>query len=148
MKSGGSFRGIGDRGGQDDVPVDRALAAVGDLRAPSAERDNLWFALRDRITTRTKVDVMPANSAAQVTVTNDLASVELIAAWEWLQDHERDARQMTGEQLERTLRWVATKSRRGSARAALADLVRGVSEVPSGVHLRFELVDKDEKAAS
>lgn len=112
-----------------------ALAAVSDLATPGDARDQLWLVLWDRITTRGSVEVVPSNSTARVRVTSDLASVELIAAWEWLAAHEPEARAMDAGRLEWTLRGVATRSHHGSARAAMADALCGISHVPGDVHL-------------
>jgi len=114
-----------------------ALDKVPDLAAASAERDDLWLALWSTITTRSIAWVTPKGSAARVKVTSDDADVELIAAWEWLADNECAARRMDGAALYRALRGVATGSYHGSARAAMADAMGGITRVPGGTWIDF-----------
>lgn len=115
-----------------------ALREVDDLVVDTPERERLWMALWTGITTRTRSGASPINSTVRVVVTNDYASVEVIAAWEWLLAHQAEARRMSAASLERMLRGVATRSHRGSARAAIADAVGGISGVPSGVSIRLQ----------
>jgi hypothetical protein len=121
--------------------IHEALHRVADLRTPSAERDELWLALWAHTTTRTSCEVIALGSGTSVRVSSAESSAELIAAWEWLLANEDDARVMPATDLGRTLRGVATRSHRGSARAVMADSMGGLTHVPVGV--RIELCSDD-----
>jgi hypothetical protein len=101
-------------------------------------RDALWIAMFETITTRCEVQVVAMGSGLRVGVTADYAAVEVIAAWEWLTANERQARRLHPEELFRVLRANATRSHRGSARAAQADQLRGLTNVPAGVRIDFD----------
>jgi hypothetical protein len=119
-----------------------ALRDAVDLAADSPSRTRLWIAIWEHATTRHHAEVVPRGSTLRVLVTHEYASVEVIAAWEWLTANERVARAMTPEQLHAAVRGVATRSHRGSARAAMADALRGLTNVPAGT--RVDVVGIDE----
>ena len=81
-------------------------------------------------------------------VTADYASQELVAAMEWVIDHEQCARAMNPADLYRKMRSAATKGMHGSGRAALADALHGFTHVPAGGPLRFFALDSEEPVAS
>jgi hypothetical protein len=124
-----------------------ALASVPDLTVRSLERDRLWFALWNRITTQDTVVVRPANSGALVRVSREFASLELLAAWAWLEKHETQARTMDPVALERTLRNHATRSHHGSGRASMADDLCGITNVPRDIRLTLHAVELLEEVA-
>jgi hypothetical protein len=128
-------------GGDMASAIHAALHGVPDLRTPSAERDELWLALWEHTTTRTSCEVIALGSGTSVRGSSAESSAELIAAWEWLLANEAAARAMPPTDLGRTLRGVATRSHRGSARAAMADSMGGLTHVPVGV--RIELCSDD-----
>jgi len=119
-----------------------ALREADDLATDSPSRTRLWLAIWDHATTRHRAEVVPRGSTLRVLVTHEYASIELIAAWEWLIANERAARAMTPEQLHAAVRGVGTRSHRGSARAAMADALRGLTNVPAGT--RVDVVGIDE----
>ena len=125
-----------------------ALREVTDLVERGPGRDRLWLAIWRDATTQHRVEVTPRGSTARVRVSSEHASAELIAAWEWLVANEAEARAMLPGQLQRTLRGVATRSHRGSARAAMTDALCGLTHVPA--HIRVEVGGSDalEMAAS
>jgi len=114
-----------------------ALAVVNSLGDPSAERDALWLSLWRAVTTRSDQWAAPIGSAVRVRVSDEHADAELISAWQWLTRHEVDARSMAPFELFVKLRGVATRSAQGSARAAIADSMHGVTGVPAGTWLTF-----------
>jgi hypothetical protein len=119
-----------------------ALREADDLATDSPSRTRLWLAIWDHATTRHHAEVVPRGSTLRVLVTHEYASIELIAAWEWLIANERAARAMTPEQLHAAVRGVGTRSHRGSARAAMADALRGLTNVPAAT--RVDVVGIDE----
>jgi hypothetical protein len=119
-----------------------ALQEADDLANDSPSRTRLWIAIWEHATTRHHAEVVPRGSTLRVLVTHEYASTELIAAWEWLIGNERAARAMTPEQLHAAVRGVATRSHRGSARAAMADALCGLTNVPAGT--RVDVYDIDE----
>jgi len=123
------------------IEIYEALSAVDDLSTDSAERERLWVAIWSKVTTVASTGVTPLNSTVRIQVTKDYASVELIAAWEWLVAHEEWARTMEPHELQRTLRGVATRSHNGSGRAAMADALCGISDVPPNVRVRIDSDD-------
>jgi len=125
-----------------------ALAAVEDLGCRSVERDTLWLVLWKTVTTRSAVWVSPTGSSARVRVTAEDADAELIAAWDWLEANEQRARRMTSDELYRALRGAATGSHRGSARAAIADRLCGLTRVPGGTWIDIGGNDDTDRLAS
>ena len=119
------------------VAIWYALHAVSDLRSKCVERDELWVALWRHATTRGRCEVVARGSGGRVRVSGADASVELIAIWEWLLGHETRARAMPPAELWQTVRSIATRSHRGSARAAMADALCGLTQVPADVHVVF-----------
>lgn len=112
--------------------IHRALRACPDLGEKSPERDALWVTVRDAICTTAPKMVRPFGSSKPFLVTQEQATNELITAMTWLTVHEAEARTYTPLNLFVVLRGVATKSGGGSARAAQADSLRGITEVPPG----------------
>ena len=123
-----------------------ALARCEPLSQPSAARDELWITVRDLICTRGLCLVVPMGSSSPVPVTAEHATDELIAAMDWLQSHEREARAMSPQQLFIMLRGVATKGALGSARAAQADALHGMTHVSPGEPVVFADLDRAEVA--
>jgi hypothetical protein len=126
--------------------IQSALHEAADLANDSPSRTRLWLAIWEHATTRHRAEVVPRGSTLRVLVTHEYASTELIAAWEWLIGNERAARAMTPEQLHAAVRGVATRSHRGSARAAMADALCGLTNVPAGT--RVDIYDIDEAVDS
>jgi hypothetical protein len=114
-----------------------ALRGSRSLAGPSAARDCLWLALWNHVTTRSECWVSPIGSQTPVLVTANDADAELIAAWEWLQLHEDEARDLPPRQLYAALRGAATRSARGSARSAQSDQLRGLTKVPGDAWVYF-----------
>ena len=88
--------------------------------------------MRDEVCTRVSAEVVPLGSSVAVTVTADHATAELICAMEWLLKHETEARRLLPDALYANLRSAATRRDRGSARAAQADALRGMTGVRPG----------------
>lgn len=72
-------------------------------------------------------------------VTADHATAELIAAMTWFFAHVQQARAMLPLELFVALRGVATRGARGSARAVQSDLLHGMTGVPAGLSIRWDL---------
>lgn len=125
-----------------------ALASVANLNERTPERESLWLALWKRITTQETVVVRPTNSGGQARVSREFASLEVIAAWTWLEKHETEARTMHPVVLERTLRNHVTRSHNGSGRAAMADNLCGITNVPRNIRVSLHDVDVLEDRAS
>lgn len=123
-------------------PLFEALAACPGLHNESPERDHLWLVVRDLVCTRSSVAVTPMGSECQVLVTADYAGDELIAAMTWLHEHEEDARRLGTLELFVRLRGVATRGSQGSARAAQADALRGITGVGRGQPIRWGEFDE------
>jgi hypothetical protein len=132
---------IGDR-------ISAALDELVDLDDRGPARDRLWLELWDGITTRHVAYVRPCGATRSVKVTAQDASAEVLAAWDWIYRHEARARSLPGDELYRTLRGAATRSHRGSGRAALADAVCGLTHVPSGTWIAIDGEDFLERRAS
>ena len=81
----------------------------------------------------------PLGSSTQVVVTADHATTELIAAMTWLIAHEQQARAMLPLELFVALRGVATRGASGSARAAQPDRLHGMTGVPAGLSILWNL---------
>lgn len=112
--------------------IHRALRACPDLGVKSPERDALWLTVQHEICTTTPKMVRPFGSSRPFLITQEQATDELITAMTWLTAHEDEARTYKPLNLFVVLRGVATKSGTGSARAAQADSLRGITEVPPG----------------
>jgi hypothetical protein len=141
---------MGDLGHEDDafqtiaggVPVSHAesagrrlhaaLAACPSLSEGGEPRDALWLTVQDVVCSKATLIVAPHGSANPVEVTSEYATNELIAAMEWLTGHEATARRLSPTGLYSTLRGQAMRGGHGSARAAQADLLHGMTEVPAG----------------
>lgn len=130
-----------------DAELAGALAACPPITEPSAQRDSLMLAIWSSVCTRRSRTVVPMGSAAPVTISSDYAATEFIAAMDWLRLHEEEARALPPGQLYRTMRAVATLGMNGSGRAARADQLRGLADVPAGTPVRWAEVD-EERAAS
>jgi hypothetical protein len=124
--------------------VVRALSECPQLGRPSNERDQLWLVVRDVVCTHVSAEVVPLGSAAAVTVTEDHATAELICAMEWLIKHETQARTLRADVLYSYLRSAATRRDRGSARAARADELRGMTNVRPGDVVQWLTGDEEE----
>ena len=72
--------------------VSEALAACPTLAPGTPQWDRLWLVIQRQICTRGLCLVTPLGSSSSIRVTDDHAMVELVAAMEWLVDHEREAR--------------------------------------------------------
>jgi hypothetical protein len=118
-----------------------ALRRCPPLATRTPERDALWFTVRATVCTRGKALVTPLGSAAQVWVTEDHVTTELIAAMAWLVKHEAEARRLSPDSLFVQLRGEATKGANGSGRAAQADALHGMTNVPPGHPVRFDELD-------
>ena len=118
-----------------------ALSACPPLSDHSPQRDRLWLVAREDICTRGSTCVTPLGSSAQVVVTADHATDELIAAMTWLFAHEQRARTMLPLELFVALRGVATRGASGSARAVQSDLLHGMTGVPAGRPIRWWNLD-------
>ena len=114
-----------------------ALNACPDLDEVSPAREQVWLAIKQEVCTTSPRMVRAFGSTRPVQVTEDHATEELITAWTWLTNHEAKARAMDPLELYVALRGAATRSATGSARAAQADLLHGLTEVPPGSTLRW-----------
>lgn len=109
-----------------------ALAACLSLSDSGGSRDALWLTVQDIVCSKATLVIAPHGSANPVEVTAEYATDELIAAMEWLTGHEATARHLSPTELYSTLRGQAMRGGHGSARAAQADLLHGMTEVPAG----------------
>lgn len=123
-----------------------ALAACPTLAHPSPSRDAVWFAVQQSISTRGLCLVNPLGSTTHIPVTSDHATDELLAAMEWLRSHEREVRSLPPRALFVRLRGLATRGADGSARAAQADALHGMTNVPPGDPVVFADIDPLEVA--
>lgn len=101
------------------------------LSQASPARDHLWVVVADTTCTTGTAVVIPYGSSAKVEISDEYAHDELIAAIEWLYGNEIRARQLDPDYLFATLRGIGTRSAHGSGRAAQADLLHGLTHVPS-----------------
>jgi hypothetical protein len=122
------------------------LAECPSLEQWSAERDELWLGVRDLVCTRGLCLIVPMGSSSPVPVTPEHSTDELIAAMEWLSTHEEEARRMLPSELFKMLRGVATRGALGSARAAQADSLHGLTHVSPGEPVIFAELDHAEVA--
>lgn len=118
--------------------IAQALAACPALGTESAERDALWFVVQEAICTRGTCMVTPLGSSSTILVTPDHASEELLAAMEWLTNHEQEARSLSGHALFIKLRGVATRGGAGSGRAVQRDQLHGLTHVSPGDPVVFD----------
>jgi hypothetical protein len=81
-------------------------------------------------------------SSSRVLVGADQATDELIAAMSWLTRHEDEARKLDPMGLFIALRGVATRGADGSARAAQADALHGMTHVPLGHMVYWRPIDE------
>ena len=124
---------------QQAIDLHAALAATPPLRWPSTERDQLWLAVQEAICTRGRVRASPMGSSTPQDIGGDDARQdELLAAMGWLTDHEAEARQLAPDELFRQLRGVAVRGKHGSARAAQADALHGMTGVAPGHPVSFK----------
>lgn len=110
----------------------RTFVACPSLQEPSHERDAVWFAVESAVCTHGFARVTPMGSTSQVLVGSEHVTDELIAAMSWLTRHEQEARGLDPLNLFIALRGVATRGADGSARAAQADALHGMTSVPLG----------------
>jgi len=120
----------------------RTFRACRSLQKPSHERDDLWLAVESAICTHGFAQVTPLGSSSQVLVGADQATDELIAAMSWLTRHEDEARGLDPLKLFIALRGVATRGADGSARAAQADALHGLTDVPLGRMVYWRPIDE------
>ena len=118
------------------------FVACPSLKEPSHERDALWLAVKAAICTRGFARVTPMGSTSRVLVGADQATDELIAAMSWLTRHEGEARDLDPLSLFVALRGVATRGADGSARAAQADALHGMTNVPTGRMVFWRAIDE------
>ena len=109
-----------------------ALAVCPPLARSGSRRDHLWLTVQEVVCTKKSFAVVPHGSTNPVEVTTEHATDELISAMEWLIRNEPAARSLSPTALYIALRGQATRGACGSARAAQADLLRGLTEVPPG----------------
>ena len=132
-----------------DVKAERlteTLRGCPPLAQPSAQRDALWLAVQELVCTRGVCFIVPMGSSSAVHVTAEHSTDELLAAMEWLTSHEDRARGMAPQQLFIMLRGVATRGAIGSARAAQADALHGMTHVSPGDPVVFADFDMPEVA--
>jgi len=118
------------------------LVACPSLQEPSHQRDALWLAVESAICTHGFARVTPMGSTSQVLVGAEHATDELIAAMIWLTRHEDEARDLDPLSLFIALRGVATRGAAGSARAAQADGLHGMTNVPLGHMIFWRPIDE------
>ena len=109
-----------------------ALEGCATLGASGPETARLWLEIRNCVCTRGCVDVVPYGSARPVTVTDDYAGEELVAAMEWLIKNEDTARTLDPESLFAHVSSQAKRSAKGSGRAARNGQRHGMTDVPAG----------------
>ena len=120
----------------------RTFVACPSLQEPSHERDDVWLAVESAICTHGFARVTPMGSSSRVLVGADQATDELIAAMMWLTRHEDEARKLDPLSLFIALRGVATRGADGSARAAQADALHGMTNVPLGHMVYWRPIDE------
>lgn len=124
---------------QPAIDLHAALAATPPLRWPSTERDRLWLTVREAVCTRGRIRACPMGSTAPQDVGgDDSRQDELLAAMSWLTEHEQEARRLPPDELFRHLRGVAVRGKSGSARAAQADALHGMTGVTPGNPVSFK----------
>ena len=123
-----------------------SLRQCGPLARESDGRDELWLTVQDVVCTRTTCHIVPMGSTSPVSVTPEHSTDELLAAMEWLVAHEAHARAMAPRELFIMLRGVATRGALGSARAAQADALHGMTHVSPGEPVVFADLEMSEVA--
>jgi hypothetical protein len=123
-----------------------ALRACPSTTEPSQQREDLMTAIWATVCTRRNRTVVPMGSAAPVGISSEYASAELLAVMDWLRRHEDEARTLAPDQLYRTMRAVATLGMHGSGRAARADQLRGLTDVPAATAVRWAEIDEERTA--
>lgn len=129
-----------------DLPALTIWEALRDCRlltTKTPQSKALWLAIREHACTRAGLYVIPYGSTTEVEVTDEYVNVELIAAVEWLRANEVRARRLAPQDLIAVLRAVATRGANGSARAAQADLLHGMTHVPPGRPVRWLSLDEE-----
>jgi hypothetical protein len=126
--------------------IHKALHACPSLGEESPARDVLWMTVQEEICTTTPRMIQPFGSKRPFLVTQEHATEELITAMTWLTAHEADARSYSPLHLFVMLRGVATRSSGGSARAAQADSLCGITDVPQGCLLKRGSADEVDAA--
>lgn len=124
-----------------------ALRACPSTTQPSRQREDLMTAIWTTVCTRRNRNVVPMGSAAPVSISSEYASTELLAVMDWLRRHEDEARALPPDQLYRTMRAVATLGMHGSGRAARADQLRGLTDVPAATPVRWAEIDEQQTAS-
>jgi hypothetical protein len=130
-----------------DTDLADALAACPSVTEDSRERKALMEAIWQTVCTRTIRTVVPMGSVKSVTITPEYGGEEVLAVMEWLRLHETEARALTPGRLYRMMRAVATLGMNGSGRAARADQLRGLTDVPAGTPIRWGPVDEERTAS-
>jgi hypothetical protein len=102
--------------------------------------------VQDQVCTTAPKMIKPFGSNRPVLVTEEYATDELITAMDWLAHNEDEARTYSPLHLFVMLRGVATRSSGGSARAAQADSLCGITEVPQGCSLKRSSADEVDAA--
>ena len=120
----------------------RTFVACPSLQEPSHERDDVWLAVESAICTHGFARVTPMGSSSRVLVGADQATDELISAMMWLTRHEDEARKLDPLSLFIALRGVATRGAGGSGRAAQADALHGMTNVPLGHMVYWRPIDE------
>lgn len=120
-----------------------ALSDCPSLSERSAARDALWLTVWSVVCTRGHRSVKPMGSRGEIVVGGETVTDELIAAMEWLNRCEVQARGLSPTHLFLTLRGVATRSARGSGRAAQANSLHGLTDVPPGHSVRWISLDAE-----
>lgn len=120
----------------------RTFDACPSLEQPCRQRDALWLAVESAVCTHGFASVTPMGSTSRVLVGADQATAELIAAMSWLTRHEDEARKLDPLNLFIALRGVATRGADGSARAAQADALHGMTNVPLGRMVYWRPIDE------
>lgn len=133
-------------GEEDACALWDALHSCTSLNRESPGWEHLWITTCSVVCTTSFSGVIPLGSTARVTVTHEYGSIELLAVFDWLISHESFARRLPPVDLFRKLRTIATRSSKGSGRAAQADLLHGLTDVPAGCPIRW--VDMDGLDAS
>ncbi|KRC90081.1 hypothetical protein ASE25_11365 [Terrabacter sp. Root85] len=123
-----------------------SLRQCGPLAQVSDGRDDLWLTIQEVVCTRSTCHIVPMGSTSPVWVTPEHSTDELIAAMEWLVAHEAQARAMAPRELFIMLRGVATRGALGSARAAQADALHGMTHVSPGEPVVFADLEMSEVA--
>ena len=120
-----------------------ALTRCPSLTCAGPARDALWLTVQDEVCTRGFATVTPLGSSAEIVVSRDYSSDELLAAMEWLHANEQQAKRLDPVPLYKLMRGAATRGAHGSGRAAQSDALHGMTEVPPGSPVRWRSLDED-----